>query len=174
MEIPASERRRKKRTKCCGRDSKIRASHTRRAPFCCGPSNKKLSWNFGPRTRKIKLSCSCTNIGFAPRRELWGPSAVSETNKCRRAFTNWIGSIHRAISSLACTSVIRTLPTASSAHIRIRVATFFFMAIAPRSAAFPSRMKGSKRFIGLPSWSTTRITSTCQFRFSLCDSRTTA
>jgi len=52
-------------------------------------------------------------------------------------------------SSSACTSIIRMLPAASSAHIRIRVATFFFTAIAPRSAAFPSRMKGSKRFIWL-------------------------
>src|SRR5438034_924195 len=69
-----------------------------RAIFC-GPSNKKAFWIFGQLARQTSLTCSCTSIEFALRRDRWGPSAALATNRCRKAFTSWIASIPRAISS---------------------------------------------------------------------------
>jgi len=39
------------------------------------------------------------SLGEGGGQMLRDPSAASGTNKCRRAFTNWIGSTRRAISS---------------------------------------------------------------------------
>jgi len=91
MEITsASERRQRKRTKSCGNDFKEKGlAYPAASHFAAEPSNKRPCWSSGRQTRKISLSFSCTNIRFALRRELWGPSAALGTNRCRRAFTNW-------------------------------------------------------------------------------------